>query len=288
MGLSNVALNLVKRSANYAKAFGKSSILETKAPNISSISSLKYSTNLKADTVQIATKAGKHKIPRYLYHMTSFENYQKILESGSLKCSTEHMPQGVYTLELDSFGKYWSKDLRNDLCGKMLDDSKKIVMLKIPTKNLEQSKLRIRTQDEIENGRLGKDVELEIRKWFNIAEIPKERKILLDNFLKKYDKKTALEKYTNMMPKKLFSLVKGYDAKMSSLFKQRRADLEFIYLDDIPISEIKVVGSADCKKLFGDGLRNRFDARDHNIAKTVFENIFKSKPEENMLKAWRE
>ena len=32
-------------------------------------------------------------------------------------------------------------------------NSKKIVMLKIPTKNLEQSKLRIRTQDEIENGR---------------------------------------------------------------------------------------------------------------------------------------
>ena len=56
-------------------------------------------------------------------------------------------------------------------------------------KNLEQSKLRIRTQDEVEKGRLGKDVELEIRKWFNIAEIPKERKILLDNLLKKYDKK---------------------------------------------------------------------------------------------------
>lgn len=288
MGLSNVALNLVKRTANYTKAFGKSSILETKAPNISSISGLKYSTNLKADTVQIATKIGKHKIPRYLYHMTSFENYQKIVESGFLKCSTEHMPQGIYTLELDSFGKYWSKDLRNDLCGKMLDDSNKIVMLKIPTKNLEQSKLRIRTQDEVENGRLGEDVELEIRKWFNITEIPKERKILLDKLLKKYDKKTALEKYTDMMPKKLFPLVKGYDAKMSSLFKQRRADLEFIYLDDIPISEIEFVGSADCKKLFGDGLINRFDAREHNIAKTVFENIFKSKPEENMLKAWRE
>ena len=288
MGLSNVALNLVKRSANYAKTFGKSSILETKAPNISSISGLKYSTNLKADTVQIATKVGKHKIPRYLYHMTSFENYQKILESGSLKCSTRHMPQGVYTLELDSFGKYWSKYLRNDLCGKMLDDSKKIVMLKIPTKNLEQSKLRIRTQYEVENGRCGRDAELEIRKWFNIAEMPKERKILLDNLLKKYDKKTALEKYTDMMPPKVFSLVKGYDAKMSSLFKQRKADLEFIYLDDIPMSEIEVVGSADCKKLFGDGLRDSFDARDHNIAKTVFENIFKSKPEENMLKAWRE
>ena len=288
MGLSNVALNLVKRSANYAKAFGKSSILETKAPNISSISSLKYSTNLKADTVQIATKAGKHKIPRYLYHMTSFENYQKILESGSLKCSTNRMPQGVYTLELDSFGKYWSKDFRNDLCGKMLDDSKKIVMLKIPTKNLEQSKLRIRTQDEVERCKLGLDVEQELNKWLYKPEIPKERKILLDKLLEKYDKKTAFEKYVDMMPKKVLPLVKGYDAKMSPLFKQRKADLEFVYLDDIPMSEIEVVGSADCKKLFGDDLQFGFEAREHNIAKTVFGNMFKSKPEENMLKAWRE
>ena len=53
--------------------------------------------------------------------MTSPENYQKILESGVLKSMGGRLPDGVYMLELDSFGKYWSKNLRNDLCDKKVN-----------------------------------------------------------------------------------------------------------------------------------------------------------------------
>ena len=137
-------------------------LLPGQKPAKVNINELRLAAPLQTDTVQLSTQIGKHKIPRYLYHMTSPENYQKMLESGVLKPMGYRLPNGVYMLELDSFGKYWSKSLRNALCDQIFctGSSKQIVMLKIPTKNLDSTKLRIRTQKQVENGGLGK-----MQKW---------------------------------------------------------------------------------------------------------------------------
>lgn len=91
-----------------------------------------------------------------------------------------------------------------------------------------------------------------------------------------------------MMPKELEPVTKGYEARLSPLFKQRKADLEFVYTDDIPVTEVSVVGKADYKDLFGTEYFGDKLAGERNVAKTIFEKIFNSKPEQGMLKAWRE
>ncbi len=106
--------------------------------------------------------------------------------------------------------------------------------------------------------------------------------------MQKYDKKTAIKIYVDMMPKELEPVTKGYEARLSPLFKQRKADLEFVYTDDIPVSEVSVVGKADYKDLFGTEYFGDKLAGERNVAKTIFEKIFNSKPEQGMLKAWRE
>ncbi len=289
MALGKIGACIGEKIIAWTRVNGKS-LLATRPAKVN-INELRLAAPLAADTVQLSTQAGKHKIPRYLYHMTSLENYQKILQAGGLQPMGFRMPDGIYMLELDSFGKYWSKGIRNDLCDMILrsGESKQIVMLKIPTKNLNSTKLRIRTQQEIDGAKLDKMEQIELQEWLSFAYMPEERKALINQLFQKYDKKTALKKYVDMMPQKFEPITKGYDARLSSLFKQRKADLEFIYTDEIPISKISVVGKADYKDLFGiEYYRDELDARERNIAKTIFEKIFNSKPEERMLRAWRE
>lgn len=287
MGIGKIGTTIGKEIIAWTKT-GKS--LLTSKPVKANINELRLAAPLQTDTFQLSTQIGKHKIPRYLYHMTSPENYQKMLESGVLKPMGCRLPDGVYMLELDSFGKYWSKSLRNDLCDQIFrsGDSKQIVMLKIPTKNLNSTKLRIRTQKQTENGGLGRNAEMELREWLNFTAMPEERKLLFNQLVQKYGKKTGLKKYVDMMPKELEPVTKGYEARLSPLFKQKKADLEFVYIDDIPISEVSVVGKADYKDLFGIDYFSDKLSGERNTAKAVFEKIFYSKPEQGMLKAWRE
>ena len=54
---------------------------------------------------------GKHKVPRFIYHMTNKENYKKIMESGELRTSQDALfGEGVFTMELDNFFRHWRKD----------------------------------------------------------------------------------------------------------------------------------------------------------------------------------
>ncbi len=288
MGIGKIGTTIGKEIIAWTKTSGKSML--TSKPVKVNIDELKLAAPLQTDRVQLSTPIGKHKIPRYLYHMTSPENYQKMLESGVLKPMGCRLPDGVYMLELDSFGKYWSKRLRNDLCDKIFctGSSKQIVMLKIQSKNLNSTKLRIRTQKQTENGGLGRNAEMELREWLNFTAMPEERKLLFNQLVQKYGKKTGLKKYVDMMPKELEPVTKGYEARLSPLFKQKKADLEFVYIDDIPISEVSVVGKADYKDLFGIDYFSDKLSGERNTAKAVFEKIFYSKPEQGMLKAWRE
>lgn len=104
MGISKLVFNAaIDRGAKFTR--------KLMAPVIDDIAStagtkgLKFSHKLSADVVQLSKTMGKHKIPRFLYHITSRENYQQILESGVIHQSF-HAPNGVYMIELDSFSKY--------------------------------------------------------------------------------------------------------------------------------------------------------------------------------------
>ena len=283
MGIAKVALNFMVK--NGKSEFVKS-LLCTKPPKVPiNIKGLKYAPTLEKDTVQLSQAVGKHKIPRYLYHMTSLENYQRMLESGYIKPGGHRLPIGIYTLELDSFSKYWGKGLRNDLCDKIFrsGEGRNVVMLKIPTQKLDMSKIRMRTQKQVE----GPFFDREIYEWMHFGYMPPERKKLVDELLTKYGREEGIRKYVDFMPRKFDPVTKGIDAKLTPLYKQKKSDLEFIYGDKIPMSDVELVGQFNYEKEVGTSY-DLFDSGRKNLCKTIFEKIFKGKPEEPFLKAWRE
>lgn len=109
------------------------------------------------------TLAGRRNIPRYLYHLTTKENYNSMLKDGFIKNSHDVEPssnlEGVFLFEMINFVKRWgSTGLSIDWLKKpllLLDalilqaatKNPEIVLLKIPTKNFLLEKLRCRVQN---------------------------------------------------------------------------------------------------------------------------------------------
>lgn len=111
----------------------------------------------KADVNQL----GHHKVDRYLYHLTSAENYQKIKASGFIKTSTDctsPLLEGVFMFDLKNFLKNWrcSRDWAGGNLGlKLLGHAAKkktdLVMLRIPAAQLDHYSLKIRSQNMLFN-----------------------------------------------------------------------------------------------------------------------------------------
>lgn len=111
-------------------------------------------------------KTGKPDIPRYLYHMTRKKNYEQMLKDGVINKYIDTGGSGLsgaFMFDLKNFEKRWvntwfnigdmkvnlgrallSKHASNAGIGGVTQD---IVMLRIPTKNMDISKLKIRRQD---------------------------------------------------------------------------------------------------------------------------------------------
>lgn len=110
---------------------------------------------------RIIEKTGKPDIPRFLYHITSKENYRAMLKGGFIKTSDDVCPvselNGVFMFDMKNFAKRWSNtwiDVDNfhvNLGSVLMTKNsvvgfKDIVLLKIPTKNMNINKLKIRPQ----------------------------------------------------------------------------------------------------------------------------------------------
>ena len=86
--------------------------------------------------------AGK-KLPRYLYHMTTVDNYKEITKSGMLKVNPDKMTDGkiagIFVFDLKNFIKHWDNKSDNSLGKLILDyisNGKEMVLLQIPIKSL--------------------------------------------------------------------------------------------------------------------------------------------------------
>lgn len=112
-----------------------------------------------AKTAGKGVKSGKPNLPRYLYHITSTKNYESMLKSGEIRTSADTCPisnlEGVFMFDLKNFAKRWTStfcnlndkvkvNLGGSLICKNLDS---IVVLKIPTKNMDIDKLKVRVQE---------------------------------------------------------------------------------------------------------------------------------------------
>jgi hypothetical protein len=148
---------------------------------------------------------GKHKIPRYLYHITTINNYNQMLKDGYFKISEEcNRGKGIYMFEMQNMIKHY-KDFDGNRNLKLLlgqavgRDGSDAVLLRIPTSKMDAGKLVIR--DNTGGGRNGMN--------------------------------------------SCITQALGDSALASKLYKQRKVALEYIYPEQISMDNITVVGTSE-------------------------------------------
>lgn len=175
-------------------------------------------------TGKVAEKSqSKQTLPKYLYHLTSENNYKKIMQSGQINMSKDIM-DGVYLFDMDDFQKNWITSPNYNNTGTMaqallehtLKFEKGLVLLKIPTACLDEDKFAIRPEDEV--------VEFVNSQHFrNLATVYAEKGGILNN-------KWELPKY----------MVEGYSPSDAKKFAQEGRAIEYIYKGNIDISKAGV------------------------------------------------
>ncbi len=211
--------------------------------------------------------------------MTNKINYDSMLKDGIIKASIDDtMGRGVFATELTNLFKHWRKDkcwenasLQEKLIKHAAKDADEIVILRIPTKNLDQDKLKIRSQNTLFKWAFSDNADKaydEVEK--QIAKLPKENQDWLQKFAQ-----TIKSFLKASEPNELSThLTDGLPAKNSSLFEQKKHAIEYVYIEDIPISNVTKIGELDLGKLH--------QSREYDPAKpmkSIFSALLKDAPE---------
>ena len=220
---------------------------------------------------------GKHKVPRYIYHFTDGCSYESMLKDGFIKTGYDDIfGKGIFMAELTNLFRSWGVDkiwgnnlLLDSLLRQTSKDRHKIVVLRIPTDKLNHNDLKIRSQNKFfkwfTSSRADKAYyELhDYAKHFQLSELENWREIKT-SFLNKYINKTE--------PKEIARhLIKGDDAKFSHLYKQRKEAIEYIYKNDISMSDVQKVGEMNFSRV-SENIKKGF-------IKNTFEELFEGAPE---------
>lgn len=206
---------------------------------------------------------GKHKIPRYIYHLTTQRNYQSILKDGRLKTSEDPLyRQGVFAIDLINFFKRWGQNqawgnsiLQADLIEQVRKFTDGLVILRIPTRNLDTDKLRIRSQNKLFSWKYAHENEIDkIRDSSRGNQLTRLWNLLYN---------TTTERIAN-------HLTHGAPAKQSSLFTRRKEAIEYIYPENIPTDKIEKLGEID-----KNTLRYCLHSKSSNPVKNIFLELLK-------------
>lgn len=203
---------------------------------------------------------GNRKIPRFLYHLTTAENYQSMLKDEKIQANGGLVDpiKGVFMVELDNLLKRWKilkesdgADVRARLLvhvAKSLDATK-IVALRMATQNIDKSKLIIRSQNLLFSAHKMKDFDKCFYDWYASKKIP-------DGELR--------------------HIFEGDKAHKSRLYKQKGKTIEYIYPEDIAISKFEKIGEMD------------FDMTKRLSIKKTFKKLFKNQQEEKAFVSWKD
>ena len=252
-----------------------------------------------------ANKIGKHKIPRYIYHLTTQENYEKMKNIGFIipKTSKGDSIEGVFATELTNLLRNWSslkigeQSLINKLLSMQKQRSDNLVMLKIPTNKLNAEDLYIRSQNnfflatisifEVEGKNEQHFIELakklglldDYTGKLNLESILKhleDKKIPREEIAKIY--KTALNNtHNSYLQKEHFASSDVIPAVFSSLYEQKGHAIEYIYKKPIPIDLVEPSNIAPLEGI-------AYDKNNNSAIIEFFKKIFQGKPEEKAVK----
>lgn len=193
-------------------------------------------------------KTGKPDIPRYLYHMTTKQNYESILKSGKIHtspdCGMSNL-DGVFMFDMQNFSKRWANTVIQtpnaeanlgtalfckNICNfEDVTNGLDIVLLKIPTKGMDISKLKVRPQSA------------------NTG------------------------------------ILNGDSALYKSIYTRRKNAIEYIYEQNIDVSNIENIGTTTLK--FGSIEDLKKQAKKSPL--DILLNLVKDRPEEKCVRAFK-
>lgn len=246
---------------------------------------LNIDNNFHEQMIKLAKERGlkvkdvsSKKTPRFLYHLTTKENYFNMLQTGKINPSSDNFcGQNIFMFDIMNFLKRWTKQYEGGLSSTSIDKKlfckmvgkkdSSVVLLRIPTKNMNIEKLSIRSQDSL----------------FTAGDhVLQYQKFLLDKYkcsttselleIVKNDENAFIEVFD--WYKKARHLSLGAPAGMNKLFTQRKHALEYIFPDCISTKDISLVGEIDSSKL---------DFNTTSI-KDIFEELLQNQPEKNCLR----
>lgn len=199
-----------------------------KFASVPSFKSRELSTDVFVKTVKAPEKVSeddkvKTALPKYLYHLTNQESYQKIVDSGKMKISKDII-DGVFMFDIDDFKTNWknskvasdNENLAKSLLEQAIKSGKGLVLLKIPTENLESKKFAIRPQDDV------------------IAFLNSNH---FRNLAMAYAESGGIFNNKWLLPK---DLVEGYSPTETKTFTDNGRAIEYVYQDDIDLENAGV------------------------------------------------
>lgn len=196
---------------------------------------------------------GRCNVPRYLYHVTSKANYEKMLQDGFIKKSHDFAQDtnlnGVFMFDLKNFTKRWCNmgfyigentqenifSLAKALFMKTSSKTSDIVALRIPTRSLSLGKLKCRVQG----------VNLTLSHANN-----------------------------------------GDSALRQKHYTRKKQPIEYIFEDNIPLNCVEKVGEADSGVILEDLLKENVSGvslYEKINPKELLAKLFKGQPEEKCI-----
>lgn len=198
----------------------------------------------------------KNRIPRFLYHLTTQENYDKILQNEYLEPRFDKFcDEQIFLFDITNFFKQWKKKIYNydfDLQKKLFKwvggkTSSNLVLLRIPTKSLNRDILRTRSQEALfSNAKILAMEQDNLLKKYNVN--------LLDELLNIASQKDEVFLELFDWYKRLVHLTKGAPAGMNKLFTQKKNAVEYLYSEKVNVNNISVVGKINIKEAFEKNL----------------------------------
>ena len=233
---------------------------------------------------EVNKAVGKHRVPRYIYHLTTQENYENMLKTGSIQIHTSNRDDAagdaIFATELTNLFKNWGNtagDVHDDNILEKLfkkvgnSEHPNVIMLKIPTDKLDTDSLFIRSQyDYFLGGQALKRSQI-----FSEQQLPQRLRASsllkgysgdgsLNSMLKyiKDNKLTDSPEYKKFfqdlwadehnMSKQISSKLEKAEiipAAQSKLFEQKGHAIEYIYKKPIPIDIVETSNIVDTSKL---------------------------------------
>lgn len=229
--------------------------------------------------LNLGTKYGKHKVPRFIYHMTNKTNYESMLRDGFIKTSPDvTLGRGVFATELTNLFKRWrlnkswgNDSLQEKLLSQIAKGSDDIVILKIPTAKLNQDLLRIRSQNTLFKFSSSEETQRIIENIGDeLLNLPGEKINWLDKIFANFKKHLSMTKNSPRTK----HLTEGAPVNESKLYTKRKQAIEYVYKDNIPITDAEKIGELNIATL-----RSSTEYDPTKPMRSIFTALLKGTPE---------